>query len=82
MAVPEAADSANIALARSLAPTLFVQRDEYFALSRVVAVVHPTRPVVAYHLLWRDDVNGAWIPFTKPTDQEIVWVGFDSVPAT
>lgn len=64
-------------LARSLAPVLYLQRDERFPLSRVVAVVHPTRPVIAYHFLWRDDVNGAWIPFTVATDQEIVWVGYD-----
>ncbi|MEO5589863.1 MAG: hypothetical protein ABIS03_09770 [Gemmatimonadaceae bacterium] len=63
-------------LARSLAPVLYLQRDERFPLSRIVAVLHPTRPVIAYHLLWRDDVNGSWIPFTTPTDQEIVWVGY------
>jgi hypothetical protein len=65
-------------LARSLAPVLHVQRDEWFDLSRIVAVVHPTRPIIAYHLLWRDDVNGSGIPFTVPTDEEIVWVGYDS----
>lgn len=68
-------------LARSLAPVLFAQRDEYFPLERVVAVVHPARRVVAYHLLWRDDVHGSWIPFTVPTDQEIVWVGYDTTNA-
>lgn len=60
---------------------MFVHRDEWFSLERVVAVVHPTRPVIAYHLLWRDDAHGAWIPFTKATDQEIVWVGYDSTSA-
>jgi hypothetical protein len=58
---------------------LYVQRDEWFALSRIVAVVHPSKPVIAYHLLWRDDVNGSGIPFTVATDQEIVWIGYDSV---
>ena len=71
----------QFAIARSLAPLLFVQRDEYFPLERVVAVVHPSRPIVAYHLLWRDDVHGSWIPFTVPTDEEIVWVGYDSTAA-
>ena len=65
-------------LARSLAPLLYVQRDEWFPLDRVVAVLNPTRRVIAYHLLWRDDVHGSWIPFTVPTDEEIVWVGYDS----
>lgn len=64
-------------LARSLAPVLYLQRDERFPLSRAVAVVHPSKPIIAYHLLWRDDVNGSWIPFTVATDQEIVWVGYD-----
>lgn len=75
-----AADSAA-QLARALAPVLYLHRDETFPLSRVVAVVHPTRRVIGYHLLWRDDVHGAWIPFTIPTDEEIVWVGYDSTGA-
>jgi hypothetical protein len=68
-------------LARSLAPVLYLQPDEFFKLKRVVAVVHPERPIIAYHLMWRDDVNGSWIPFTVATDQEIVWVGYDSAGA-
>lgn len=73
-------DSAAV-LARSLAPLLYIQRDEWFPLERVVAVVHPTRRIIAYHLLWQDDVHGSWIPFTVPTDEEIVWVGYDSTKA-
>lgn len=64
-------------LARALAPLLYLQRDEWFPISRTVAVLHPTRPIIAYHLLWEDDVHGSWIPFTVPTDQEIIWVGYD-----
>jgi hypothetical protein len=64
-------------LARTLAPLLYLQRDEWFPLERAVAVLHPTRPIIAYHLLWQDDVHGAWIPFTVPTDEEVVWVGYD-----
>jgi hypothetical protein len=68
-------------LARELAPVLYMQADEWFPLVRVVAVLHPTRPIIAYHLLWRDDAHGAWVPRTKPSDQEIVWVGYDSTGA-
>lgn len=77
--VPGVIDPADGAarLAHALAPVLYIQRDEMFPLSRAVAVVHPTRRVIAYHLLWRDDVHGAWIPFTVPTDEEVVWVGYD-----
>jgi hypothetical protein len=73
-----ASDDSSAVLARALAPTLYLQHDEPFALERVVAVVHPTRPIIAYHLLWRDDAHGAWLPFTKPTDAEIVWVAYDT----
>jgi hypothetical protein len=48
---------------------------------RAVAVLHPRKPIIAYHLLWRDDAHGAWVPFTKPSDQEIIWVGYDSTGA-
>src|SRR5512138_2836955 len=68
-------------LARSLAPVLYLQRDETFPLSRSVAVLHPRKRVIAYHLLWRDDVNGSWIPLTVATDQEIVWVGYNATNA-
>jgi hypothetical protein len=76
-----AASDSDAILARSLAPLLYLQRDEWFPLERVVAVIHPTRPVIAYHLLWRDDAHGSWVPFTVPTDEEIVWVGYDSTRA-
>jgi hypothetical protein len=68
-------------LAGRLAPVLYLQKDETFPLERVVAVLHPTRRVIAYHLLWRDDVHGSWIPFTVPTDEEVLWVGYDSTYA-
>jgi hypothetical protein len=79
VAVPGALSSTDetARLAHRLAPLLYLQRDEWFPLDRAVAVVHPTRPIIAYHLLWRDDVHGAWIPFTVPTDEEIVWLAFD-----
>jgi hypothetical protein len=71
-----AGDSLSL-LAVTLAPVLYLQPDEWFPLERVVAVIHPERPFIAYHLLWRDDVNGSWIPFTIATDQEMVWVEHD-----
>ena len=78
-ALPDSDSAAR--LARSLAPVLYIQRDEWFGLERVVAVVSPTRPIIAYHLLWKDDINGSGIPFTVPTDEELVWVGYDSTKA-
>jgi hypothetical protein len=72
------AGDSSAMLARTLAPLLYIQRDEWFPLQRVVAVLHPSRRLIAYHLLWQDDVNGSWIPFTVATDEEVVWVGYDS----
>ena len=46
-----------------------------------MAAVHPTERVIAYYLLWRDDVHGSWVPFTVPTDEEVVWVSYDSTNA-
>ena len=74
-------DDPDVHTANALAPVLYLQRDEWFQLERVVAVVHPNKPIIGYYLLWRDDVHGAWIPFTKATDEEIVWVGYDSTRA-
>jgi hypothetical protein len=75
-ALRSARDSSTV-LARALAPVLYVQRDEPFPLDRVAAVRHPTRPIIAYHLLWRHDINGQWVPWAVPSDEEVVWVGYD-----
>ena len=74
-------DDPDAQMARALAPVLYLQRDEWFQLERIAAVIHPNRRIIGYYLLWSDDVHGAWIPFTKPTDEEIVWVGYDSTKA-
>jgi hypothetical protein len=65
-------------LARALAPILYLQRDEWFPLERAVAVLHPARRLIAYHLLWRDDVHGSWIPFTVPPTRKSS--GSDTTP--
>src|SRR6516165_9933903 len=79
VAMHSLADSQQTVLARALAPTLYLQRDEYFPLERVVAIVHPRRPLIAYVLVWQWDVNGQWMPWTKSSDEEEVWVGYDSL---
>lgn len=53
------ASDVGVQIARSLPPVLLLQRDERFPLERVEAVLHPSRRVIAYHLLWRDDVHGS-----------------------
>jgi hypothetical protein len=73
-----ASDSAR-SLAVALAPMLYIQHDETFPLVRIAAVIHPTRPIIAYHLLWSHDVDLQWVPWAEPSDEEVVWVGYDSV---
>ncbi len=68
-------------LARRLAPLLYLQRDETFQLARAAAFLHPERRVIAYHLLWFEDLHGSWLPRTVPTDEEVIWVGYDSTGA-
>ena len=83
VAVPNVVDNSDMDAhtARALAPLLYLHEDETFRLLRVVATIHSTRRIIGYHLLWRDDVHGSWIPGTTPTDEEIVWVGYDSTRA-
>lgn len=68
-------------LARQLAPTLYLVKGESFPLARVVAVVHPTRPVIAYYLLYQHDLAARWSPFGGAPDEEEVWVQYDSTHA-
>ena len=65
-------------LARDLAPILYLQRDESFPLERTVAVIHPTRRVIAYYLTYRHDVAARWSPFAQGADEEEFWVGYDA----
>jgi hypothetical protein len=40
-----------------------------------VAVHHPSRPILAYHLFWADDID--FPDDNDPTDHEVVWVEYD-----
>jgi hypothetical protein len=73
-------DSAAI-LARDLAPILYLQRDESFPLERTVAVLHPSRRVIAYYLTYRHDIAARWSPFSQGADEEEFWVGYDAANA-
>lgn len=66
------------ALITRFAPRLHTVRGEFFPLKDIVAVVHPDRPVIAYHLFWDDDID--FPADNEPADHEIVWVEYD--PAT
>lgn len=62
----------------ALAPTLRLVAGEPFQLEALVAIHHPSRPLIAYHLFWDDDID--FPNDNDPTDHEVVWVDYD--PAT
>src|SRR5688572_26801639 len=75
---PAAPTPAQRELVRRFAPRLLTVRGEFFPLKDVVAIVHPERPVIGYHLFWEDDIG--YPSDNDPCDHEIVWVEYD--PAT
>jgi hypothetical protein len=76
-----AATDSAAQLARQLAPTLYLQRDESFPLTRTVAVLHPTRRVIAYYVTYEHDVAARWSPLSQGPDEEEFWVGYDTTRA-
>jgi hypothetical protein len=66
------------ALVMQFVPRLHNVPGEFFPLKDIVAIVHPDRPVIGYHLFWEDDIG--FPSDNEPCDHEIVWVEFE--PAT
>lgn len=64
------------ALAVRFAPRLYLHKNEPYPLEAVVPVLHPSRPIMAYHLFFESEV--LFVRGEK-TDHEIVWVAFDPV---
>lgn len=62
-------------LVMKFAPRLHNVPDEFFPLKDFVAIVHPERPVIAYHLFWEDDLG--FPSDNDPCDHEIVWIEYD-----
>src|SRR5690606_1370071 len=60
-----------------LAPLLQTRIDEPFALEDCVAIHHPSRSLIAYHLFWDDDID--FPEDNDPTDHEIIWVEYEPV---
>jgi hypothetical protein len=64
------------ALALRHAPRLFVTQEESLLLKASAAVLHPGRPLIAYHLFWEDDIDHP--DDNDPCDHEVVWVAYDT----
>lgn len=74
--VPPSADQRALVL--KFAPRLQRVANEFFPLKDIAAILHPEKPVIAYHLFWDDDLG--FPSDNDPCDHEVVWVEFD--PAT
>lgn len=78
-AEPPAAPTSNErARVLKFAPRLHNVPGEFFPLKDIAAIIHPERPVIAYHLFWEDDLG--FPSDNDPCDHEVVWVEYE--PAT
>lgn len=73
--VPAEPTEQQKALVLKFAPRLANVANEFFGLKDIVAIVHPDKPVIGYHLFWDDDI--AYPADNEPCDHEIVWVEYD-----
>lgn len=65
------------ALAIRFAPILYLHPEEPYHIMGVIAVFHPTRSLIAYHVFFDDDAFLAGRG--KSLDHEIVWIEYDPV---
>jgi hypothetical protein len=71
---PRPPTAAEQRLVERFAPRVFVTSSEPFGLRDVAAVMHPDQPLIAYHLLWDDDID--YPDDNDPSDHEVVWVRY------
>ena len=72
---PEPVTDEMMAAVLRHAPLLKLTEMECFPLKDVVAIHHPDKPVIAYHLFWEDDYD--FPDDNDPCDHEQVWVAYD-----
>ncbi len=75
---PVAPTAAQRALVLKFAPRLHNVANEFFPLKDIAVILHPQKPIIAYHLFWDDDLG--FPSDNDPCDHEVVWVEYD--PAT
>jgi len=62
-------------LIEKFCPIFFITPKECFPLKDIVAVHHPVKPLIGYHLFWEDDYD--FPDDYEPCDHEEVWVEYD-----
>ncbi len=61
-------------LVRTFAPRLYTHPREFFALKDFAVIVHPTERLIAYHLIWADDID--FPEDNDPSDHELIWIQY------
>ncbi|MGM0874795.1 MAG: hypothetical protein ACQEWV_08340 [Bacillota bacterium] len=56
-------------------PILLTNPKECFPLKDIVAIHHPSKPVIGYHLFWEDDYD--FPDDYEPCDHEEVWIEYN-----
>lgn len=62
-------------LIQKFCPRLLMNSKECFPLKDVVAVHHPIKPIIGYHLFWEDDYD--FPDDYEPCDHEEIWIEYD-----
>jgi hypothetical protein len=75
MEPPKMPDEYDINIMLKYAPILYTTENEFFNLKDIVAIHHPEKPLIAYHLFWDDDYN--YPDDYEPCDHEEIWVSYD-----
>src|SRR5690625_1225278 len=74
---PKKLDGKETTFIKRFCPILLLQANEPFPLKDFVAIHHPEKPLIGYHLFWEDDYD--FPNDNEPSDHEEVWVEYDAV---
>ena len=61
-------------LVRTFTPRLYAHPQEFFPLKDFAVIVHPTERLIAYHLIWADDID--FPEDNDPSDHELIWIQY------
>jgi hypothetical protein len=64
----------QLAIARRFAPRIHTTPTEFFPLKDFAVILHPDRPLIAYHFFWEDDID--FPEDNDPCDHELMWVEY------
>src|SRR5215212_8915641 len=67
---PASPTATQRALVMKFAPRLHNVPTEFFPLKDIAVILHPEKPIIAYHLFWEDDLG--FPSDNDPCDHEVV----------